>query len=287
MRATNNSFFPEITCRLCGIEGHYQTHCPVARNDTGEGLTPTPNHRSGSGAATASSATTEEEVSRHCGLVLSQHNEAHIHPCWVLLESKSANHIFCNEKLLTNIEPTTDGECLRMHSSGGHLDTQQKGKFGDFEVWYDPKSLANILSLALVTEKYRVTLDSESENAFIVHVSAGHEIKFVRGPCDLYYFDANNIDLSKLKLAFSFLNTVDENKKLYKKREVRKATDAIVLNRRTNHIAKDKFIRPCRQSRAEPGIRSPKGSLTPKSCRSPSRCIKTFRMLSYVLISIM
>ena len=49
--------------------------------------------------------------------------------------------------------------------------------------------------------------------------------------------------MSKLKLEFSFLNTVSENKKLYKKREVRKATDAIILNRRTNHIAKDKIIR--------------------------------------------
>ena len=87
-----------------------------------------------------------------------------------------------------------------------------------------------------------MTLDSESENAFIVHISAGHVIKFIRGPADLYYYDASNIDISKLKLAFSFLNTVSENKKLYKKREVRKATDAIVLNRRTNHIAKDKFI---------------------------------------------
>jgi hypothetical protein len=45
MRATNNSFFPEITCRLCGIKGHYQTHYPVARNDSGEGLTP--NRRGG------------------------------------------------------------------------------------------------------------------------------------------------------------------------------------------------------------------------------------------------
>jgi hypothetical protein len=86
-------------------------------------------------------------------------------------------------------------------------------------------------------------MDSESENAFVVHISQGHVIKFIRGAPDLYYYDASNIDISKLKLAFSFLNTVSDNKKLYKKREVRKATDAIILNRRTNHIAKDKFIR--------------------------------------------
>ena len=48
-----------------------------------------------------------------------------------------------------------------------------------------------------------MTLDSEDEKAFMVHILAGQVIKFIRGPptC-LYYFDASNIDISKLKLAF-------------------------------------------------------------------------------------
>ena len=66
-----------------------------------------------------------------------------------------------------------------------------------------------------------MTLDSEYENAFLVHISAGHVIKKLRGPLPcLYYFDAGNIHMSKLKLAFSFLNTVSENKKNFKNREV-------------------------------------------------------------------
>ena len=32
LRGTNNSFYPEIICRLCRFLGHYQTHCPVATN---------------------------------------------------------------------------------------------------------------------------------------------------------------------------------------------------------------------------------------------------------------
>ena len=66
-----------------------------------------------------------------------------------------------------------------------------------------------------------MTLDSEDKNAFLVHISAGHVIKFICGPSPcLYYFDAGNIHMYKLKLSFSFLNTVSENKKIFKNREV-------------------------------------------------------------------
>ena len=105
-------------------------------------------------AAGGNKAATGEEVSQRCGVIPSRHNEDYINPNWVLLNSESTDHIFCNEKLLTFIKTTIDGECLRLYSSGGHLDTQQKGKFGGFEVWYKPKSLANILSLGLITEQY-------------------------------------------------------------------------------------------------------------------------------------
>jgi len=62
LRATNNSFFPEITCRLCGIKGHYQTHCPVAKNEAGEEIASRPGtERSGTRAAASGSEATEEE----------------------------------------------------------------------------------------------------------------------------------------------------------------------------------------------------------------------------------
>ena len=274
LKGTNNSFFPNITCRLCGFKGHYQQQCPVAtdtngtaiprKNKPGNGQSRGTGNGSGNspgpwiirdrgggaaeGAGTA--AATEEEVSAHIsrGVLLNQHSDAHINPNWVLLDSESTDHIFCNDKFLTDIKSTTDGESLRMHTSGGTLDTHQKGRFGGFTVWYNPKCLANILSLALVSDQYRVTLDTVVENAFSVHISAEHVMKFIRVLPGLYLFDASNVDLSKLRNAFSFLNTVSTNKSLFRNRDVRKANDAITLNRRINHVAKDKFVRIVRDN---------------------------------------
>ena len=56
-------------------------------------------------------------------------------------------------------------------------------------------------------------------------------------------FGAGNIYMSNIKLAFSFLNNVSENKKLFKNQEVQKATNAVMLNRKKNHIAKENFFR--------------------------------------------
>ena len=173
LKGTNNSFYPGITCRICGLKGHFQSHCPIATATTPENRVP----RSGNDDNT----TGQQEVSFHrSGILLNQHSDTHINPNWVLLDSESTDHIFCNKSFLTDVGPTTDGESLRLHTSGGSLDTHQKGRFGGFTVWYNPNCLANILSLALVSDQYRVTLDTETENAFSVHISAGHVMKFIR-----------------------------------------------------------------------------------------------------------
>ena len=89
---------------------------------------PTDSAGTGTGAGTPDAA--EEEVSiRNTGILLNQHSDAHINPNWILLDSESTDHSFCNDKFLTDIRSTTDGESLRMHTSGGTLDTHQKGRF--------------------------------------------------------------------------------------------------------------------------------------------------------------
>jgi hypothetical protein len=68
-----------------------------------------------------------------------------------------------------------------------------------------------------------VTMDTDIENAFTVHISERHVMKFTRVSPGLHLFDASNVHMSKLRNAFSFLNTVVDNKRLFRARDVRKA----------------------------------------------------------------
>lgn len=86
-------------------------------------------------------------------------------------------------------------------------------------------------------------MDSSKENAFNLHISEKKIIQFVRVDQGLYIFETSKIDINKLRQDFSFLTTVDQNKKYFRRREITKADDAVFLNRKINHPAVDKFIR--------------------------------------------
>ena len=74
-----------------------------------------------------------------------------------------------------------NSETLRLLKSDGHFDSKEQGKFGDITVWDYPNSLSNILLLSLITENYRMTLDSTIENTLLVHMSPGHTTKITMG----------------------------------------------------------------------------------------------------------
>ena len=112
---------------------------------------------------------------------------------WNLLDSESTDHFFYNSSLLTDIKDVPNGDMLRMHSSGGHIDTTKKGMFGSLPVWYHPNALGNVLSLALLQEKCTVEFNSRIENAFNVHLNPTTILKFTCQAPGLYVYDATNL----------------------------------------------------------------------------------------------
>ncbi len=68
----------------------------------------------------------------------------------------------------------TQGFAIRCNI--GTVKTKRRGDFGGLKVWSMGSGIANVLSLAEVSKKYRVTFDSK-DGYFVVHTPHG-EVKF-------------------------------------------------------------------------------------------------------------
>ena len=103
---------------------------------------------------------------------------------------------------------------------------------GSVEVYFYEKGLANIISLAKLRTKYRITFDSTNGNAFIVHNVNGKQMRFNQSPEGLYYHDTAT---SGIFLSFSqfveephsnevtLIDTVAENEEGFTKHQVNRA----------------------------------------------------------------
>jgi hypothetical protein len=60
---------------------------------------------------------------------------------------------------------------------------------------YDPKSIANILSLKCVAKKYHIAFDSKSGGSFIVTKPDGTMFEFKQSPGGLNFLDTNNKEM--------------------------------------------------------------------------------------------
>ena len=122
--------------------------------------------------------------------------------------------------------------------------------------------MANIFSLADVCKHARVTMDSSVKNSMFVHREDGCIMEFKQFKSGLYYFDVSkhthtsnfSSDSNYNYLpSFSLVQTVEDNKEKYTKREVKNAERARGLRRRIGppsqqdfeHYLSENFIRNC------------------------------------------
>ena len=199
----------DIECWQCHGHGHYQSNCP-------------------NGAVTSSGTTLVQHA-----YMMAQANASSIDPAWILLDSQSTISVFKNPTMLTNIRRSA--HTLRALTNGGHQDSNMVGDFPNLGVvWYNPESIANILSLADVRKVCRVTLDTSSEPALCVNRFDGSVMKFTEHDSGLYVFDSatHKVLSSERVNAYTMVSTVAQQKKMFSRRQIEAADTARELYRK-------------------------------------------------------
>ena len=104
---------------------------------------------------------------------------------------------------------------LHAITNGGHKDSILVGDFPNLgEVWFNGNSIANILSLTEVRKVCRITMDTSTEPALLVHRVDGSVMKFVdhpSGPSYIYKFNHTNAPLPGYS-SYTMVSTIDSQK---------------------------------------------------------------------------
>ena len=120
-------------------------------------------------------------------LQVSEDKFSNLHPSCLLLDSKSTIDIIANKAMVSNISKSPSP--ITLHCNAGSRKLKYTANLNGYgRVWYDPKAIANILSLSHATSKYRVVFDSEAVNCFRMMLP-GRDVVFNVSTKALYYHD--------------------------------------------------------------------------------------------------
>ena len=154
-----------------------------------------------------------------------------IDPSWLLIDSQSTMSVFNNKTMLRNVRQSP--HVIRALTNGGHQDSNMIGDYPNLgkvcTVWYNPASIANILSLADVRKICTVTMDSSRSPSIHVHRHDGTIMSFDEHPSGLYVYNSN--DSSTPIVNYTFLSTVAEHKRTFSQRQIKQADLARKLYR--------------------------------------------------------
>ena len=101
------------------------------------------------------------------------------------------------------------------------------------DAFYNPDSLANILSLSEISQYYRVTMDTKESNSITVFISATHCLPFLKIRQGLYAYDtAGSPKIISQRPHVCMFSTVAANRESYSATEVQGAENARTLQAR-------------------------------------------------------
>ena len=160
----------------------------------------------------------------------------------LLLDTGSTINNVNDASLLSNIVDCAPK--LVQGISGKHAYHKVGDFFGRFRVYYDPKSPANILSLATLERIARVTYDSVRDPAFVATFPDGRIWRFERTDDGLFCFTTEDVNLLKPSVTdYCLISTVEQNESKFHRREVLAATKAGDLYRKLGWPSQQKLVK--------------------------------------------
>ena len=124
--------------------------------------------------------------------------------------------------MLTDVAPADHP--LKIQCNAGTMTVNDTAQLGSYPqtVWHNKNGVANILSMHNASKHYRLTMDTDVENAISLHKADGTIMKFTPSHKGLYKCDMGNSDNSDWNL----ISTVAEQAQRYTKRAYKKAKAA-------------------------------------------------------------
>jgi hypothetical protein len=163
-----------------------------------------------------------------CSITLGQMEESMRE--WVLIDTASTVNVFCNREFVREVKKMKP---VMVHTNAGPFTVQEKAKLAwcDMEVWFDPNAITNVLSFAILQEKFPIIYDNSKANAFIVKTPKG-DLEFKPLSKNLYVHKPRSDGIKlEAKQETSMLSTLEENKTFYTNRQVERAKKARALAR--------------------------------------------------------
>ena len=95
-------------------------------------------------------------------------NQGHHMKNKIILDSGSSTTLFCNNNYCNKIKTTKDP--IDIHKNSGIIQVKESCKVPQIgKSYYAKNAMTNIIGLANMRKKFRITYDSDKEAAFFVH----------------------------------------------------------------------------------------------------------------------
>ena len=128
---------------------------------------------------------------------------------------------------------------LYLITNGGELRANRIGMFYNSQVWYNSKSITNILSFSSIADKYRIVIDTVKEKNILVEIEDDKWMKFTKNNLALHIYNMrkgfstyNNNDTKNTLTPYSLLQTISHNAELFTHKEKQLVQEAKNLSKR-------------------------------------------------------